>query len=159
LLARQYDDSVRYCQRALELDPNVPVVHMTLGVDYEQQGKYDEAIAEYKLSDAEDHVAALQAIAHAYAMSGRRAEAQAMLTALEQAPRDAFNVPYNFALIYTALGDHAKAIDWLEQTKLNGMIIAMLRYDPQLDALRSDPLFVAYLQRHKLEGLLKEHAG
>lgn len=154
LLARQYDDSVRYCLRALELDPNVPVVHMTLGVDYEEQGKYDEAIAEYKQTEAEDHLAALQAIAHAYAMSGRRAEAQAMLPALERAPRDSYTVPYNFALVYAALGDHAKAIDWLEQTKLNGVIVAMLRYDPQLDPLRSDPLYNEYLRRHKLEGLL-----
>jgi DNA-binding winged helix-turn-helix (wHTH) protein/TolB-like protein/Tfp pilus assembly protein PilF len=156
LLARQYDESVRYCQRALELDPNVPVVHMTLGVDYELQGKYPEAIAEYKKSDAEDHIAALQAIAHAYIMSGRRAEAEAMLPELERAPRDAFNVPYNFALIYTALGDHAKAIEWLEQTKLNAMVVAMLKYDPFLDDLRSDPLFTEFLRRHKLDGLLSE---
>ena len=79
-----------------------------------------------------------------------------MLPELEQAPRDSYTAAYNFALIYTALGDHTKAVDWLEQSKLNLMIVAMLKYDPQLDALRTDPLFVAYLRRHKLDTLLNE---
>ena len=156
LMARRYDESAHYCQRALELDPNVPVVRITLGTVYEQQGKYDEAIAQYQQASTEDRLTALQAVAHAYAMSGRRAQAEAMLPELEQAPRDSFMAAYNFALIYTALGDHAKAINWLEQAKPNAMVVAMLRYDPQLDALRADPLFAEYLRRHKLDALLHE---
>ena len=62
------------CRKALELEPNFPVAHWHLGLIYEQQGLYDEAIAEHQkaidLSGGGPRLIA--ALGHAFAVAGKR---------------------------------------------------------------------------------------
>jgi DNA-binding winged helix-turn-helix (wHTH) protein/TolB-like protein/Tfp pilus assembly protein PilF len=159
--ARQYDEAVKYCRRALELDPNVISGHFNLGEAYVQQRQYDAAIAEFRLMSEEQSPERLQALAYTYAAAGRRREAEVALATLRQlsaqGPADARTriPPYNIALVYAALDDIDAAFAWLEQEKVSSMTATLLKYDPQLDPLRTDSRFTDYLRRHHLEAVLE----
>ena len=81
LTARQTDLSIEQLRKTLEMDPNFVLAHHRLGMAYEQQGKYAEAIAEFKqvINLTSGKPLGLAALAHAYAMSGQRAEAQKLM--------------------------------------------------------------------------------
>ncbi|MDT4954409.1 MAG: hypothetical protein QOJ02_2547 [Acidobacteriota bacterium] len=143
--SRQFDESLRYSRRAVELDPESPLMLLNLGMVYEQKGMYDEAIDAYqktkKLNGVSD-VDRMAAIAHALAASGQKAEAKKMLADLLERSKPEVHANYNIALIYTALGETDQAFDWLNKAAAAHSLRPVdLRYDPQLDPLRSDPRF------------------
>jgi tetratricopeptide (TPR) repeat protein len=148
--SRQYDESLRYSRRAVELDPESPLMLLNLGMVYEQKGMYDEAIDAYqrtkKLNGVSD-TDRMAAIAHALAASGQKAEAKKMLAEVLERSKPDSHASYNLALIYTALGETDQAFDWLNKAAAtHSLRLIDIRYDPQLDLLRSDPRF-NYLQR------------
>lgn len=52
------------------------------------------------------------------------------------------------ATVYAALGDRDQAFAWLEKAyEGRSFYITVLRVDPDLDSLRSDPRFADLLQR------------
>jgi hypothetical protein len=48
--ALDYDRSIRYCERALALEPNVLEALLLLGLIYEQKGLFEEAIIQFNAS-------------------------------------------------------------------------------------------------------------
>jgi len=148
--SRQFDESLRYCRRAVELDPESGMLHLNLGMAYEQKGMYDEALDEYqktkKLSGVSD-VDRLGAIAHLYAVSGQKTEARKMLAELQENSKPGDLTNYNLALVHVALGETDQAIEWLKKAKdARSLRLSDLRYDPQLDPIRSNPRFKDILQ-------------
>jgi hypothetical protein len=56
--------------------------------------------------------------------------------------------PYQFALLYVALGDTDKALDWLEKAAdERSAWIVFIKVDPRFDALRGTERFQALLRR------------
>jgi TolB-like protein len=154
LLARKYDESIKYSQRALELEPTVMAARMNLADAYLAKGMFTEAIQELEtFHDTEDEYLLGQK-AYAYALAGRKEQALKTLASLQKllGPQ---GFPYAYARIYGALGEKDKAFDWLEKINLGRMNQANLKYDSQLDPLRSDPRFNDFLKRHQLEHLAK----
>jgi tetratricopeptide (TPR) repeat protein len=149
--SRQYDESLRYSRRAIELDPESSLMLLNLGMIYEQKGMYAEAIDAYqktkKLNGVSD-TDRLAAIAHALAANGQKAEAKKMLAELlDRAKPDEQHYSYNIALIYTAVGETDQAFEWLNKAAATRSLRPIdIRYDPQLDPLRSDPRF-NFIQR------------
>jgi TolB-like protein/Flp pilus assembly protein TadD len=148
--ARLYDEAIKYAQRALELDPGVMNGRLFLGEAYVQKGMYDAAIEQYKMMKEEERPLAMQAMAYAYAVSGRRQEAQKLLAEILQKKDGEFSY-YNIAMIYIGLGDHDRAFEWLEKERISPSLRLMLKYDPQLDPLRADPRFADYLNRRNIQ--------
>lgn len=161
-MARQSDEAVKYCRRALELDPSVISGHYNLGQALLQKGQFDEAIAEFLAMPDSQRLDSLQSLAYAYAAAGRKADAERALAELVRlhelgTERERQIVtPYNIALVYGALGDRDDAFLWIEKQRLNPISISALKYDSQLDVLRADPRFGAFLRRHNLEDLLDD---
>jgi tetratricopeptide (TPR) repeat protein len=90
----------------------------------------------------------IAALAHAYALSGKRAEAQKLLAELQELSKQRFVSPASVALIYVALGDKDQAFTWLEKAeKERDGILVRLKVDSRYDSLRSDPRF-ADLAKH-----------
>ena len=57
-------------------------------------------------------------------------------------------LPFNLALVYLGLGDHARAIDNLELAlAADSQMLGWLGLDAIFDPLRSDPRFVALLRK------------
>lgn len=149
LFARKYEETVKYASRALEIDPQYPRAHLVLGEGYLLQSNYVEAIKQFeemsKLQHDQWYPAGRIDLVIAYALSGRKPEAQRLLQELlssEEQP-----LPYHYATAYAFLGDKDKALEWLSKEKLTPFRLATLRFDPFLDPLRSEPGFTELLQK------------
>src|SRR5438132_1173595 len=117
-LARRYDEAIRTCQKSLELDPNHFGGPLNLGVVYEAKGMHDDAIKQFEKAIAiggrTSGVLAL--LAHAYAASGRQAEAQRILAELNEISKQAYVSSYDLAILYVGLGDKERALEQLNKS-------------------------------------------
>jgi tetratricopeptide (TPR) repeat protein len=93
----------------------------------------------------------LALLGHAYAVAGKRAEAQKVLDDLQQLQEQRYVSPYTVAAIYSGLGDHAKAFEWLDKAVEGRDIWLMnLKVDPVFAKLRSERKFTDTLARIRL---------
>jgi Flp pilus assembly protein TadD len=148
-LARQYDQAIEQQKRTLELDPNFIPAHWPLGLAYEQKGILAEAIAEFqKAASPERNRLYLASLGHAYAVAGRRAEARKVLGELTELSKQAYIPAYEIAVLYTGLGENDHAFATLQRAcdEHSGRLF-LLKVDPRLDPLRSDPRFQDLLRR------------
>jgi eukaryotic-like serine/threonine-protein kinase len=152
--ARRYDDAIEYHKRALELDDQFPLTWFYLGVVLIAQGNYEDAIASIHraLELAGGRGALIQAVlGHAYAISGQRDKAQAVLDQLQTFPLNRDVSPFYLALIYCGLRDREQTLHWLEQAfeeRFSWMV--WLGGDPLFDWLRDEPRFQALLRGMRL---------
>ena len=147
---RDYDEAIRYCQRALALEPNFLDALLLLGLSYEQKGMLEEALTQFgKAKEVEiDSTEALELLGHAFAVAGQKDEARTVLSELDSATNRNSIHPYNVALIHAALGHRQQAFEWLERPYLNWTErLRMLRFDPRMDSLKGDSRFTAIVQR------------
>jgi DNA-binding winged helix-turn-helix (wHTH) protein/TolB-like protein/Flp pilus assembly protein TadD len=146
--AGRYDEASEHCKRLLDVDPNFFPARRYLGLVYEQKGMYKEAIAEFqqaaKLSGSP---LMMSLLAHAYAVSGKRAEAERLLVELGQ-QKQRYVSPYTVATIYAGLGEKDQAFKWLEKAFEERDIWLMnLKVDPLFKMLQSDHRFSELLGR------------
>ncbi len=149
-LARNYDEAIRYCERALALEPNFLDALVLLGLSYEQKGMLADAIDQFrKAKDANpDSTEPLELLAHVSAISGQKDEARALLSELQSFRKPNSLQPYHVALIYAALNQKDQAFEWLAKPYANWTErLRMLRFDPRMDRLKTDSRFAAIVQR------------
>jgi tetratricopeptide (TPR) repeat protein len=151
-LSGRNDEAIEQCKKILELDPSSFPARRYLGLAYEAKGMYAEAIAEFqkgvKLSGSPLMLALL---GHAYAASGKRAEAQQVLADLQQLQGQRYVSPYTLAAIYAGLGDRDEAFKWLETAVEERDIWLMnLKVDPVFAKLRTERRFTDILGRIRL---------
>jgi tetratricopeptide (TPR) repeat protein len=148
---RDYQSLVQAGRMGVASYPKEWVEHYTLGVGYEGTGKLLEAISEYQkaieISNG-DHDATAS-LAHAFAVIGRRAEAEKILHDFERKSKSAYVSPYMMATIYAGLGDKDKAFEFLERAyQERSLDISWhLKADLRIDNLRSDPRFQDLVRR------------
>lgn len=146
---RDYPGLVRVSQAGVHSDPNEWLEHFFLGMGYEGVGRRAEAIPEYRkaveISGGDQDATA--ALAHAYAMDGRTADAKAILRDLEQ-KHDGYVSPYMIATIHAGLGDKDRAFEYLTKAYQERCldIVWQLQADHRIDNLRSDPRFQTLLR-------------
>ncbi len=147
--ARRYDEAIEQCEKSIELDSNFARTHLYLGEIYLQKGMYDEAIVEFQMAEElSGELWARVMLAHTYAVSGRRNEADMILNHLRSQPGQSNISPFQLAMIYAGLGEKDRAFEWLEKAfeqRDNGLV--ELKVVPMLDSLRSDPRFRDFVQR------------
>ena len=136
-----FEESVRQSRRTLALDPNFAIGHFHLAEALVQQRQYEAAIAEFQQAIAlSGHLALFDAnLAHAYALSGRRADALKIAKDME-ARLDLNPAAARIALIYVGLGDPDQAMNWLNKAydaRFNPEVLVRPTFDP----LRSDARF------------------
>lgn len=148
-LAGQNDRAIAQCTRILSLDANVFTALRYRGLAYEAKGMYPEAIADFqkgvKLSGSPLMLALL---GHAYAASGKKADAERVLGDLQDLQGRQYVSAYTVAAIYAGLGDKDQAFKWLEKANEEHDIWLMnLKVDPVFSKLRSDRRFTDLLTR------------
>lgn len=147
LNARDYDNSIAFSKKALELEAGSTAARLNLAEAYVQKRMYTEAFRELDKVPS-SHAYAFQEKAYALAAAGRSSEALQLLTRPEL---DVEKVgPFFYARVYGALGNKDKAFEWLDKIYINRMNVAELKYDAQLDPLRSDPRFGEFLRKHDI---------
>jgi Flp pilus assembly protein TadD len=135
------------------MDSNFPLARWWLAVVYEQAGKPDEAITEAQkaasLTPGAPRV--LGTLGHAYAVAGKRAQAQEVLAQLKDLSERRYVAPLNVALIYAGLGDKGLALEWLERAyEDHSDRLTWIKTWPQFDSLRAEPRFRELLRRMRI---------
>ncbi len=148
--ARQYDLAIEQYLKTLEMDPTFVPAHLVLGQGYEQKSMPEKAIDELKkaVSLSGGSSVYVSSLAHAYAIAGRRKEAEMLLRQMTERAKHAYVSAFHIAIICAGLGQKDQALAWLEkgyQERSAGMV--WLKVDPRLDVLRSDPRFQDLLRR------------
>jgi TolB-like protein/DNA-binding winged helix-turn-helix (wHTH) protein/Tfp pilus assembly protein PilF len=149
-MARQYDAAITQLRDTLEMDPSYELPHLVAGQAYEQKGNYALAIPELRKAVELSRGTPLMvsALAHAYARSGNRVEAEKLLAQLQAKSMNHYVSPYYFAIVCVGLGRTEEALDWLEKAfgdRSNGLVF--LKVEPELDDLRSNSRFIALQQK------------
>jgi tetratricopeptide (TPR) repeat protein len=145
--ARRFDQALDRVRKAEEVNPDLNA-HFFLGWIYREQGRYEEAIAEFReaLEQGGNPIHTLGHLGNAYARAGR--VTRESLRGLREHLKEGTVGVYEVALIYAGLGERDRAFEWLEkayEAHDNGMV--SLKVDPALDSLRSDPRFQDLLRR------------
>ena len=150
-VAKRPDEAIEQERKVLEINPNSRAAYWIRGMAREQKGQFDEAIRDFqeavKRSPANPNF--LAALGHAYAVSGRRAEALKIIEELSKPEAGETEVPaFYIVLVYAGLGEKDKAFEWLEQAyRDRSGSVRYLKVEPRLDPLRSDPRFSELMRR------------
>lgn len=153
-LRREYGQAANCAQKALETEPDYFQSLIALGPTLQQQRKYQEAIALLEKVRAQQkgkaavYYNALEALGHAYAVSGRRAAAERIIAELKAFPEDKDETTYRQALIRAGLGELDKAFALLEANSGGWTLPPVgLMLDPRFDNLRADPRYEALMRK------------
>ena len=149
-LRGEYDRALNHLNKTRELEPNYMPTHFVLGSTYVQQGRLEEAIQEfqfiYKMDD--EAYIALGFMGYAHALNGQRAEAETLLSILEDIAQRKYVSPYSLLLIHLALGPLQRVFELLEQLyKEHNDWLVWLKVSPELKNIRPDPRFQDLLRR------------
>jgi serine/threonine-protein kinase len=148
--SRDYDHAIEQRLKVIELAPNNVLYQDELGDAYLIKGEFDKAALEYEKSlrmQGKENLG--EALRRAYAKEGVRGLLKAEIEQESNPGTDDYS-PYDVANMYSFLGDAENAFTWLdrvcaEHEKYSGLII--VRIDPFLDNIRSDPRYHALLRR------------
>jgi tetratricopeptide (TPR) repeat protein len=146
--AHDGDKAVQQSNRVLEMDPAFTGAYLYVARGYELQGKWPEAIAAYEKTRDVYNAGYLAGVAHVWAASGNRRQAEVAFSKLEEFSRQNYVSPLSFAGYYAALGDRDRAFEWLERgyrQRAPSMIALDVSYG--WDNLRTDPRFQALERR------------
>jgi TolB-like protein/Flp pilus assembly protein TadD len=144
------DKAYSTLQKALEIEPNFWITHLTLGKVLIQQQKYAEAVAEFEKAKELSHgnSEAIASIGYAAALAGYPLRARAVLDELKSLANQRYVPPFNLALAYHALGSQNQAVSALDRAcEERDVRLRLLKVDPRWDSLRSNPRFAAILNR------------
>ncbi|MGH9905137.1 MAG: tetratricopeptide repeat protein, partial [Pyrinomonadaceae bacterium] len=157
---KRYDDAISQYQKTLEIDPDFWVARHYLGLAYAKKGSYDLAINELrrvlespgsgqlKQEEIEKDPEIAASLGFTYALAGRRAEAEKILTTLKALSQRRYVSGLYMAIIYTGLNDRDQAIDYLNkayESRHPGLVL--IRVDPIFDDLRSHDSFKQLVKR------------
>ncbi|HET7840326.1 MAG TPA: winged helix-turn-helix domain-containing protein [Terriglobia bacterium] len=149
-IARRYGDAVTQSQKLIDLEPNLYTSHLYLGLAYEGQKLYPQAIAEFQKANALSggNPIILGALGHTYAVSGNRAKANELIAQLESIAKKRYVPGLYPAAIYSGLDDKAAAIRWLTKAVEDRSDYCLfLPLEPEAENLRSDPRFKELVRR------------
>lgn len=140
------DEALPHLKRAQEFDPFSKELMWDIGVWFNFNRQYDQAIEQFKktiemepdwapphtniiesyqekglyqesIAELTKFKAPKPQLGYAYARAGKREEAQKILDELkEDAAKGSYVSPFSFALVYMGLGDKDRAFEWLNKT-------------------------------------------
>jgi tetratricopeptide (TPR) repeat protein len=153
--ARQYEKAIELFQKVLEKKPDLAQAHIFLGETYVANGMHEAGVAEMQkgvtLDNAPERWDRHPMLAYAYAMAGRRDDALKILGEQKKLASQGYISPYNFAIIYTGLGDKDKAFEFLEKGyEQRTQLIYRIKSRPMFDSLRADPRYAELLRKMNL---------
>ncbi len=153
--ARRYDDAIEAFQTTLEMDPSFSRTHFELGRAYLGKSMYEEALAEYQkekeVTRSWDPVIDAY-IGIAYAKMGRKDDAQRILDNLIEQSKKRYVSSWAFGRLCFYLGKNDQGFEWTEKVyEERGILSCLIKIEPALDSVRSDPRYLAMLKKIGLD--------
>jgi TolB-like protein/DNA-binding winged helix-turn-helix (wHTH) protein/Tfp pilus assembly protein PilF len=129
------DEAIAQCHKTLEMDPNFSHAHWILAWAYHHKGQSKEFVGELQKAASTGGESAAGIL---YALQGKRAEAHRLIAQFQAN----YGSSMQIAEVYAYLGDADRAFARLEKgfEERDGALIVM-RVEPALEPLRSDPRF------------------
>jgi len=153
--ARQYNQAIDQLRRTFELDPNFARANYYLGLTYMQLGRNEESIIEFQkaINRSKGQSSYKASLGQAYARGSNQTESFAILDELKILLSEKTYVsPFEIAIMYLSLGEKDQAFEWFNRACLEKDAgIHLLRVEPRLDGIRSDPRFRELLKKVRLE--------
>jgi serine/threonine protein kinase/tetratricopeptide (TPR) repeat protein len=149
-MGRQNDEALEQLQKTVELEPNYPITYWILSLVHRKIGRYELAIPEgekaVELVGGSPLMRA--ALAQTFATANQKDKAIQILDDLTKLAKEKYVAAYFFAGIYIGLGEHDRAMEFLEKSyEEHSHWLIYLHIDPSMDDLRSSPRFQDLLQR------------
>ena len=156
----RYDDAIQHYNKTLEMVPDFWVARHYRGLAYAMKGMHEEALAEFttllessgdgksKESIIESNPEVAASLGFAYAMAGRRLEAETILARLQKLSQQRYVSPRYIAIVHTGLNNKHEAIEALNrafESRHPGLVL--IRIDPLFERLRSDEGFKQLVKR------------
>jgi TolB-like protein/Flp pilus assembly protein TadD len=144
-----YAAAKNLAKKSAELDPTYFFPPMLEGWVDSEVGKAGDAIPAFAKAKGMESPAFVTAwLAYAYGASGDRGSAMPELEDLGKKSLRGQVAPFSLALVYLRLGDHPRAMGYLEQAyAADSQWLGWLKLDHVFDPLRSEPRFAALLRK------------
>lgn len=154
LRARRYSDAEVQLRNTLEMYPRLPSLLVFLGLTEVLQQRASNAVADVDSAFAaagrasSDDAFLLALGGWIYAQTGQRSRARMLRDELGQLSRRSYVDPLYKAAIDIALGETDSALRWIEEgLNTKSALSILLKVDPWVDPVRSDPRFTRLLER------------
>ena len=138
---RRYDEAIEQLEKTLEMDPGLPTARTYLAMAYIRRGDYDLATQHLEESSSLSPGSAAY-LGQAYALSGRRSDAEAEIERLIAESKRRYVSAYDISTIYAALGKPDETLTWLSRAlDERAQLIGWVSWDPVFDGIRADPRY------------------
>ena len=146
--AGRYDEAISIFGSE-PLKPGIAHALNGLGSTYLAMGRPQDAILQFQRAlDLTKGRGPRTYLASAYALGGRRKEAEDILATLTKEAAGGSGSPWGVALVAVSLGRKDEALTWLEQAfEIREFGISYIKIDPAFRSLRSEPRFKQLLTR------------
>lgn len=153
-LAGANDRAIAAWQALMKRDGESPVLLYNLGMSYEAERRYPEAIASLqKAVRMADFDFPLALLGHAYGRAGRQREAREVIDRLHHGPGNISSM--YFAIVFAGLGERDSVFSYLDRALQNrDEDLDVVAVDPKFAPVRDDPRFHELLRRLNLESLV-----
>lgn len=138
--SRRYDAAISTARNATRIDRTFEPAHFYLSLALQATGQVDQAILAAQTLRPHSHSRAH--LGWLYGLSGRRAEAMAVLDELRQLAQRAYVSPHSLALIHAGLGDAEGWTRTMQDSfdERSGLLV-FLKRAAWNDAMRNQPLY------------------
>jgi tetratricopeptide (TPR) repeat protein len=147
--ARRNDEAIRRARRALDWEPEFGFMRSVLGITHAEKHEFPQAIHELERAARSQRVpTTLAFLAHGYAVSGRKIDAEKIVGELVSMADHQYVCPFEVAQAFASLGRKDEAFHWMNKAvddRADCMI--WLRAEPWLDTIRSDSRYSALVRR------------
>src|SRR5262249_20898162 len=147
--ARRYEDAIQQYKKTLDADPTATGSCTWAIFAFHATNRFDEAIAaaRHSIDVSPNEMLPRAALARAYGVAGKRAEAEAALGALADIAKKRFVSEYEFAAASSGWKPE-ESLAWLEKAYQGrvGMLV-YLKVDSDFDGMRADPRFQDLVKR------------
>lgn len=141
---RDYDRAIEQARKTLEMDFGFPNAHLVLSFALQKKAMHAEALAEAKRAAtlSRNNAASLGCIGGCYAALGKTSEARKIIGDLQELSKRQYVSPFAIAWVHVNLRDKEAALAHLEQLYAErSAYLSLVKMEPSLDFLRSDPRF------------------
>ena len=156
------ESAARTWQERLELAPENPRVHRSLGNHLCQTGSFDQGLEELEraLSQIPDSERLMADLGYCHALAGNAEKAREYLRRIEAGAKSHYVDPVHQALVHLGLGETDRAIELLQRAyELHSPILCFVPTDPRFAPISADSRFLELVSGMGLYGLLPPPKG